>query len=328
MCEYEPNSIGNPTQNRGVGQGSPALLIAVVLAVFSALRLFGAVGESDAPPPPQQLYNDGTQKFRQGKLPEAEASLQTALQSQNDKIRAPALYNLGHVRVQEGEAALKKGPDGKAAQAAAKHASETTDSALRAADEALAGQDVQDLVAAYMQGRGAHKELKAATEAVKQAMESNGAVLEKWRRAAGDFKSAHELQPADSDAQVNAEIVDRKIAKLVDLQQLMMQMKAGLGKQHGDLHQKLKKMKEKMPGDPGQQFKGGDEEDDEDEDKPPPEPKPGQKEGPSKDGKERMLTPQEAEGLLGMLRLDANRKLPLGVSDTATPKDRKQRRDW
>src|SRR3954447_17270298 len=108
MCEREPNSMGNPTQNRGVGQGSPVRLITVAVALLSAVRLFGATGDPDAPPPPQELYNDGTQKFRQGKLPEAEASLQSALQSQNDKVRVPALYNLGHVRVQEGEAELKK----------------------------------------------------------------------------------------------------------------------------------------------------------------------------------------------------------------------------
>ncbi|MDB6109295.1 MAG: hypothetical protein JWR69_1045, partial [Pedosphaera sp.] len=181
------------------------------------------------------------------------------------------------------------------------------------------------------QGRGAHKELRAATEAVKKALESNGAVLEKWRRAAGDFKSAQELRPSDKDSQINAEIVDRKIAKLVDQQQMMMQMKGGMDKKHGDLHQKLKRMKEKMQGDPGRQFKGGEEEDDDDEEegKAPKEPKPGQKEGPSKDGKEKkMLSPEEAEGLLGMLRLDTNRKLPLGVSDTGTPKDMKNRRDW
>jgi tetratricopeptide (TPR) repeat protein len=329
MRERDLTGIGNRPQNRGVGRGSLAVLFTLVLAGFTTLRAFGSGDGSDLPPSPQQLYNDGTQKFRQGKLPEAEAALQSALQSQNDKVRVPALYNLGHVRNQAGDAELKKGPDNKATQAAASHASESADSALRAADEALAAQDVQDLVSAYMQGRGAHKEIKAATEAVKHALESNGAVLEKWRRAAGDFKSAQELRPADQDAQINAEIIDRKIAKLVDLQQMMMQMKGGMDKQHGALHQKLKKMKEKMQGDPGQQFKGGEEDDDdEDEGKPPKEPKPGEKEGPSKDGKEKQLTPEEAEGLLGMLRLDANRKLPLGVSDTATPKDLKNRRDW
>ncbi|MDB6112357.1 MAG: hypothetical protein JWR69_4107, partial [Pedosphaera sp.] len=137
--------MGNPPRNRGVGQGNLAVLIAMVLAVFTAFRAFGSGGESEVPPSPQELYNDGTQKFRQGKLPEAEAALQTALKSQNDKVRVPALYNLGHVRNQAGDAELKKGPDGKATQAAAGHASEQADSALRAADEALAAENVQDL---------------------------------------------------------------------------------------------------------------------------------------------------------------------------------------
>jgi tetratricopeptide (TPR) repeat protein len=278
---------------------------------------------------PRDFYNDGTKKFQAGKLPEAEAALQTAVASQNEKIQPYALYNLGHVRFQEGVKQLKDGPNSKSSQGAAQHAGQNGNEAIQSVDEALAGTDLQQMVSAYMQGRGSRKELKAAIAAVKQAMESNGSVLSKWQRAAGDFKSANELRPADTDARANADVVNRCIAKLVDLQQMMMQMMAGMGQQRDELKGKMKKLKEKMPGDPGQQFKGGEEEDDDDDDgkKPPPEPKEGEKEGPNKNGKERNLSPEEAEQLLGMLKLDTSRKLPLGVTDTATPKDRKGR-DW
>ena len=47
-------------------------------------RALGAAGESDAPPSPQQLYNDGTQKFRQGKLPEAAREFEKAIESRPD----------------------------------------------------------------------------------------------------------------------------------------------------------------------------------------------------------------------------------------------------
>src|SRR5262249_23602634 len=157
-----------------------------------------------------------TEKFRQGKLREAEATLQMAVVSQNEKVQVPALYNLGHVRFQEGVEELKGGPNAKASEAASKRATDDAEAAIQAADDALGGWDVQAIVSAYMQGRGARKELKAAAEAVKRAMDSYGAVLSKWQRASGDFKSAYELRPADSDARLNAEVVDRSIAKLVD----------------------------------------------------------------------------------------------------------------
>ena len=72
------------------------------------------------------------------------------------------------------------------------------------------------MVAAYLRGRGARKELKAATQAVRRALQAYGAALARWERSSGDFKSTLELNSADSDARHNAEVLDRCIAKLVD----------------------------------------------------------------------------------------------------------------
>jgi hypothetical protein len=290
----------------------------------------GAISGSDNSSNPRQLYNDGTLKFHEGKLGEAETFLQSAVASQNEDVQVPALYNLGCVRFKEGEQELKNELDGGATRTRADRAYEMGGAAIHAADSALAADDFDAIVAAYRQGRGASKELKTAAEAVKRAMESHGAVLSKWQRASGDFKSAHELNPKETDAEFNAGVVDRHIAKLVDLQQMMMQSAAGLGKQRQELREKLRALKKKMPQQPGEQNPGGqDEDDDGDEDKPPKEPKAGVEEGPSKDGKaQQLLTPEEAAHWLEMLKLDTNRKLPLGLGDTgATPKDRK-RRDW
>jgi hypothetical protein len=283
-----------------------------------------AVSDSETPASPQQFYNQGTQKFKEGKLREAESALQMAVISQNEKVQIPALYNLGHVRFREGLEELKGGNDAKASEAAAKKACEDGDAAIQAADLALAGWDVQAIAAAYMQGRGARKELKGATEAVKRALESYGAVLAKWQRASGDFKSAHELSRSDIDAQSNAEVVDRSIARLVDSQKLMMQSSECNKKTKEKLSQKMGELKKRLPKELKQQCEKGEEED---EDEPPKEPKAGQQEAKPKDGKERLLSPEEAARLLEMLRLDTNRKLPLGMNDTAQPKDRK-RRDW
>src|SRR5262249_20048128 len=163
---------------------------------------------------------------------------------------------------------------------------------IQAADDALGGWDVQAIVSAYMQGRGARKELKAAAEAVKRAMDSYGAVLSKWQRASGDFKSAYELRPADSDARLNAEVVDRSIAKLVDTQRAMMQCSQCTKNNRESLRQKMAELKKRMPKDVKQQCEKGEEDEEEDEEKPPKEPQAGQQETKPKDGQEKLLTPE------------------------------------
>ncbi|MDB6122315.1 MAG: hypothetical protein JWQ71_1308 [Pedosphaera sp.] len=327
MLECGLNKIAIRTLIRSLVRGR--LAVGIILAIATSAS--GALMESDTTlASARQLYNEGTQKFREGKLREAEASLQSAVASQNDTVQIAALYNLGHVRFRAGLEELKAGPNGKNAEALGNQAYEMGGGAIRAADEALAGEDIKAMVAAYQRGRGARKELKAASEAVKLAMASHGNVLTKWQRATGDFKSAYELHPSDTDAKINADVVDRNIAKLVDEQKMMMKCQSNMGKEREELKQKMKALKGKIPADMGEKLKGGDEEDDEEDDsKTPKEPKPGEKEGPSKDGKEdkKSLTPDEAVRLLGMLRLDGNRKLSMGMTDTATPKDRKGR-DW
>jgi hypothetical protein len=307
---------------------------------FVACRLAGAVlgaglaispsiasDQNEGPTSAQQFYNQGTQKLREGKLREAEASLQMAVASQNEKVQVPALYNLGHARFREGVEELKGGPAAKPSEALANRACANGQEALEAADVALAGWDLEAIVEAYMQGRGARKELKSATEAVKKATETYGAVLSKWQRASGDFKSAHELRTSDSDAQANADVVDQSIARLVDSMKLMMKSSECTSKTRQNLKQKMAELKKRMPKEMRQQCEKGEEEDEEDSDKPPKEPKPGEQEPKQKEGRERLLSPEEAARLLDMLRLDTNRKLPLGMNDTAAAKERK-RRDW
>ena len=305
------------------------------LAVFIALLGSLAFGRPASAQPemltPERNYNEGTQLALHKKLPDAETRLQEAVSSQDSRVQEPALYNLGDVRFQQGAEDLKKGPDSQAAMEKSRRAEDSGNSALGAADAALGGADLDALVSAYMQGRGARRDLKSAMESVKRALESNAGVLTRWQRASGDFKSAYELSPADLDAKTNADLVDRNIAKLVDLQRMLQNMLAGMQKQRQQLKEKMGQMKGKMPGPPpGPQNPGGsqpDEDDDDDGDKPMQQPKAGQEEGPTQNGREMALTPDEAQRLLGMLRLDSNRKLPLGGTEQTKPKDR-HGRDW
>lgn len=318
--------------------GRMRVLRLVVIAVASACLMrgvgFGAQEDTDTPTlTPRQIYNEGTQKLRTGKFRDAESSLQNAVGSQDERVQSVSLYNLGHARYQEGAEQLKKqSGDNSTARAASDHAVVGGESAFHGAEAALEGDDLTEIVAAYYRGRGARKELKAAREAVKHAVEQYGAILTKWRRARGDFASAHELRQSDADAQANAQMMDESIARLVDLQQMMMQSMAGMNQQRSELRTKMQALKKRMPQGMQGDMKGH-EGDDDDEDegkngKQKQEPKPGEREPESRDGSPRVLTQEEAMRLLGMFKLDSEHKLPIGMGDTAEPpKDRKVR-DW
>jgi tetratricopeptide (TPR) repeat protein len=280
----------------------------------------GAASEPAPPETPREFYNAGTRQLRAGKLREAEASLESALGSQDQPLEPPALYNLGLVRFGLGVEELKKGPQAGPTTARGRGALQQGDAALRQAEDALAGEDVQRMVAAYLRGRGARRELKAAIHAVRRALQVYRAALDRWERASGDFKSAFELNRADTDARHNAEVLDRCIARLVDSVREMQQCANGMCDKNNQLGDALKKLKGKIPAadmPPG--AAGDDDEDDEDQ---PFGPRPGQQEGPSKQGEEMTLSQEQAGWLLDAYKLDSERRLPMGGVTPAEPKDR------
>jgi tetratricopeptide (TPR) repeat protein len=275
--------------------------------------------ELPAPVTPREYYNAGTEELRAGKLREAEASLETTLASQQQRLQVPALYNLGHVRFAQGIEVLKKSPPAGSTVARGRAAMQQADEAIHKMDEALGGNDVQKLVAAYMHGRGVRKELKAATEAVRRALTVHGAALARWQRASGDFKSALELRTTDADSEHNAEVVDRCIAKLVDSLREMQQCANGMGDKKDQLGDRLKQLRGRIPDKDMPPGAAGDEDEDEDF---PFGPKPGQEEGPSKEGKEMTLSQEQAGWILDGYKLDSERRLPMGQGEQAQPKDR------
>jgi hypothetical protein len=281
-----------------------------------------AAASEPGPVTPRDFFNAGTRKLREGKTRDAEMFLQTAVASQVESLQPGALYNLGHARFAQGVEELKKAPDGRPATARAQSANQQADEAIRIADAALAGNDVQKMVAAYQHGRGVRKEFNAATAAVRRAMEAYGSVLSKWRRASGDFKSAVELHTDDADARHNADMVDRHIAKLIDSLREMQQACSSPGDKGQELGQKLKELKGRIPA-PMMPPGAGDE----DEEDSPPEPQAGQQEPPGKEGEEMSLSPEEAARLLEGFKLDAERRLPMGQGTNAPPKDR-SRPNW
>lgn len=302
-----------------------------VVGVGCALLVIAAAApESPSPAPqpqpevvpetPRDFYNAGSRKLREGKLKEAESLFETALSSQDARIQTPSLYDLGHVRFGQGKEELKKGPAAAPSAARGRSAAQRAQEAVTDADQALAGDDVQALVAAYLRGRGARRELKAAAKVVKQALQTHGAALAKWQRASGDFKSDVELDPGDAAARTNGETMDRYIAKLIDSLRELQQAASSMANKQGQLDEKMKQLKGKIPAPDMPPGAAGD--DDEDEDN-PNGPQPGQKEGPTKDGNEMMtLTPEQANWLLEGFKLDTERRLPMGQQDTAEPRNR------
>ncbi|MGH7971388.1 MAG: hypothetical protein ACREIC_21935, partial [Limisphaerales bacterium] len=134
----------------------------------------------------------------------------------------------------------------------------------------------------------------------------------------GDFKSTVEMKPSDADARQNADIVDRCIAKLVDTIQQLEQAAGAMGDKTPDLGNKLKQLRGKIPAEDMPPGAAGDDEDDEDF---PKGTEPGQKEGPTKQGEEMELSPEQAGWLLDAFRLDTERRLPMGQNDTGEPKN-------
>jgi len=276
---------------------------------------------TETPPnSPRQFFNRGTEQFRAGKLREAEATLETALASQNSRLQPPALYNLGHVRFSQGIEELKKGPAAGPTVSQAKAVTDKGADAIKSADEALADEELQKMIASYVNGRGVRKELNAAIEAVKRALESHRTTLARWQRSSGDFKSAVELRPADNDAQFNADVVDRSIARLVDSVRQLQACARCMGDKKSELSQKLKQLKGKIPA--SEMPPGAAGEDEEEEEQQPMGKRPEQKEGPSKEGEEIVITPEEAGWLLQGFKLDADRRLPMAPSKEGQPRSR------
>jgi hypothetical protein len=272
------------------------------------------------PQHPREFYNEGTLRLREGKLRDAEADLQIAVASNNDRLQPSALYNLGHVRFRSGMEALKEMADQGPTRTRTHAAANSAQQVIQAADAALASDDLLAIVQAYMRGRGVRKELKGALEAVKRAMDSYGAVLLRWQRASGDFKSAFELQPKMEAARFNGDVVDQHIAALVDFIKLMQQAMGEGEEKRKELGEKMEQLKKKLPN--GMQDMGdGDDEEDSEEQK-MKGPQEGQMEKPARTGREMAITPEEARRLLESLRLDVNRKLPMGDQQTGQPKDR------
>jgi len=345
--------IGTRRRTRAVGsvaQLSPIASAALAVAgVISYVPFAGAatndttntiVAASTGPvlKSAREFYNAGTRKLAEGKLADAESLFQSALTTQEEQVRPLALYNLGQARFAQGVEALEKEKASKGATTRAHSALTSGAKAIQGAQSALAEKEMQKMVSAYLNGRGARKELREAMKAVQRAMDVHATALLKWRRSLGDFRSAAELNPADTNAVQNVKIVEQAIAKLVDSLREMMQMGQAMSQQSPQLKELLNQLKGQIPmenmppGAPGDD--GEEDEKGKDGEEVKPESLTGQEESKGQEGREMEapLSPEEAGRLLDGFRLDGGRRLPMSGRDPGFEKegknDKRPSRPW
>ena len=288
-----------------------------------------AAGETNnvAPVTARDFYNAGTKLLAAKKFADAEKMFESALASQDDRVRPAAAYNLGHTRFDDGLELLKKGPDAQKVSARGNSALAAGAQAIRNSQSALAENNLDKMIAAYIAGRGARRDLHEAEKTVKDAMETYGRTLQKWQRSADDFKSAAELNPAGTNAAHNAEIVEQGIARLVDSVRKMEAMAGAMGKQRQDLGKLLSKLKGNIPAPDAPPGAAGDDEEEEEGAK--PDSLAGQKETAGRQGEQLQipLSPDAAGQILDGLSLDGTRRLEMSDKEGKPPGDRKGR-NW
>jgi len=303
-----------------------ALLIALVVG---GQAWAGETTNAVAPVTARDFYNAGTKLLAATNFAEAERMFESSLATQDERIQPPALYNLGHARFAEGAELLKKGPDTPKTLAQGNEAAADGENAIRSVQSALAGNDLSRMIAAYIEGRGARRELRAAEKAVKAAMESYGKTLAAWQRAADDFKSAAELNPSDRNAMHNAKVVQQNIAKLVDSLRKMQAMMGALGRQRQDLGKMLGKLKGRIPAPDAPPGGAGDGDEDDDGSGVQPDSLRGKEENAGREGEQMQvpLSPDQAARILNGIPLDGSRRLPMSDKQGGKPKD-KNGRNW
>jgi Ca-activated chloride channel family protein len=305
---------------------APTALIFLALLLSSSAR---AATETNFPSPvtARDFYNAGTRQLAAKHFDDAEKMLRSSLAAQDERVQPTALYNLGHARFAGGLELLEKGPDAQKISSRGRSALATGEAVLRSGELALAEHDLEKMITAYLEGRSLRHELSETEKAVQAAMEVYGRTLQKWQRAADDFKSAAELNPADPNAPRNAETVERSIAKLVDSLRQMQAMMGALGKQKQDLGKMLSQLKGQIPA--ANAPPGAEGEDDEGDDGIQPDSLADQKENAPRDGDQLRvpLSPDQAGQILDGLSLDSTRRLSMS-DQQAKPSKEQAGRNW
>jgi tetratricopeptide (TPR) repeat protein len=315
---------------------------ASILILFSLALKFefnaAANGTTNLPAPvsARDFFNAGTRLLAATNFTSAEQMFGAALEQQDEQVQPLAEYNLGQARFAEGMDILKKGPDAQKVSAQGEAVLAEGANAIQMARSALADNQLDKIVTAYIEGRGARKDLRTAEKAVQAAMDIYGRTLTKWQRAEDDFKGAAELNPADGNAANNAGITAQYIARLIDLIKKMEQMLGQMRGQDSELSKLLSQLKGQMPAPNAPPGGKGDDDDDDKKDGSggtgdvTPESLIGKEEGGGGDGGQLTapLLPDQAAQILDGLQIDGGRRLPMGGDKEGKPSGDRKGRNW
>jgi tetratricopeptide (TPR) repeat protein len=308
----------------------------MILASFALNAIADDATHLPSPASARDFFNAGTKFLAATNFTGAEQMLGAALEQQDEQIRPLAEYNLGHARFAEGMEMFKKGPDPQQISTQGKNALTEGANAIQMARSALADNQLDKIVEAYVFGHGARKNLRAGEKAVQAAMGIYGRTLTKWQRAEDDFKGAAELNPADGNAAKNAGIVAQYIAWLADLIKQMEQMLGQMRGQDAELGKLLSQLKGQMPGPNAPPGGKGDDDDDDKKDGSggngdvTPESLEGKEEGGGNGGGQLTapLMPDQAAQILDGLPIDGGRRLPMGGDKEGQPSGDRKGRNW
>lgn len=275
-----------------------AIALLIAAPVFAAQR--GAL----------DLYNEGVGALRRGELRDAESTLREAAQTNSPAVQPLALYNLGHVRFQQGQETLKGEGNRQQLLDSAEAASAVAQEAIRSSEEALKGGTLEEIIGAYMEARGARKQLRTSRDETTRAMDLQGSALWRWRRSVGDFHSSQELDPSNKDAGFNADVVERHIKDLLKSLDKVKEQNESLSEQRKKLSELMKEMRGKIPKSMQRQSDAEEDDEDEEDEKPPEGRKEDEKQQPPKAGSkqeqriggEREVSPDMAKLLKEMLK--------------------------
>ncbi len=273
-----------------------------------AILLFAASPALAAVPDARLSYNEGVVRLGKGELRDAELALRRAAGGESDAVQPLALYNLGHVRFRQGEETLKGEGSRQQLLDSSTAAVTVAEEAIRNGSRALESDALQEIIAAYMDARAARKELRFSRDETSRTLGLIGSALERWRRSVGDFHSSLELDAANADAKVNAEIVERKIEELLKFKKQVEQQSEQVAEEREKMKEMMKKMRGKIPKE--MQRESDEEEDDDDEER-KDEPKPGEKQQ-QRLGSDREVSPEMARWLKETMK---RRTMSLGTKE-------------
>ena len=295
-----------------------------------ATLLFAAAPVLASQPGARELYNEGVSRLGKGELRDAEMALRKAAGADVETVQPLALYNLGHVRFRQGEETLKGEGNRQQLLDSSAAAVAVAEEAIRSGGRALESDAVQEIIAAYMEARAARKELRFSRDETSRTMGLIGSALERWRRSVGDFHSALELDAANADAKINAEVVERKIEELLKFKKQMEEQSEQVAGEREKIKEMMKKMRGKIPK---EMQRESDEEEDDDDEEEKKDPQVGEKQQ-QRIGSDREVSPDMARWLKETMK---RRTMSLGTKQegegfTPTEEHRKPQqrkgRDW